>query len=57
MKKARGIAPYYVELAILHGSKAWIIEAGELRTIHRSGELEVVTTRDDYIVITVGYRH
>jgi hypothetical protein len=54
---ARGIAPYFVEQTILHGSKTWTIQEAELRTIHRSGELEVVTTRDDHIVITVGYRH
>ncbi|HKW99934.1 MAG TPA: hypothetical protein VJN43_19495 [Bryobacteraceae bacterium] len=56
-EKARSIAPYYVEDTIQHGSKTWTIEEGELRTVHRSPDLEIVTTRDDKIVITIGYRH
>ncbi len=54
---ARGIAPAWVEEAIEFGIEEWVIVKGEPRTVHRFGELEVVTTRDDRIVITVGYRH
>jgi hypothetical protein len=56
-RAARSISPFYVELAITNGSKKWIVEKTELRTIHRFGDLEVVTTRDDSVVITVGYHH
>lgn len=56
-EKARSIPPGFVEEAINGGAKTYIIEKGELRTIHTLGDLEVVTTRDESIVITVGYRH
>jgi hypothetical protein len=54
---ARSISPFYVEHAIIGGSKDWTREHGESRTVHRLGDLEVVTTRDNNIVITIGYRH
>jgi filamentous hemagglutinin len=56
-EKARSIPPFWVEEAIRHGSKAFTVVKSELRTTHTLGDLEVVTTRDDHIVITVGYRH
>jgi hypothetical protein len=54
---ARAIAPAWVEEAIEFGIEEWVIVNGEPRTVHRYGDLEVVTTSDDRIVITVGYRH
>jgi hypothetical protein len=56
-EKARSIAPAYVEEAIERGTKTHIIANKEARTIHVLGDLEIVTTRDDHIVITIGYRH
>jgi len=56
-EKARSIAPAFVEETIQHGSRQYIAVKGEARTIHTLGDLEVVTTRDDHIVITIGYRH
>jgi hypothetical protein len=55
--KARGIPVYWVEEAIRMGAKSNIIEHQEERTIHTVGDLEVVTTRDERIVITVRYGH
>jgi hypothetical protein len=45
--KARSISPNNIEHAILHGAKRFTIERGEPRTIHQSGDLLVVTTRDE----------
>lgn len=56
-EKAWSVAPRYVEDAIKNGSKTHVIVNGEARTIHVATDLEVVTTRDDRIVITIGYRH
>jgi hypothetical protein len=56
-EKARSIAPVWVEDAIRYGAKEYIVVKAEPRTIHTLGDLEVVTTRDSHIVITVGYRH
>jgi hypothetical protein len=56
-EKARSIPPSFVEETIQHGSKTHIVVKEEARTLHVLGDLEVVTTRDDHIVITVGYRH
>ncbi len=57
LEKARSIAPAFVEDVIRMGSKTQVIEDAELRTIHTLGDLEVVTTRDEKIVITIGYHH
>ena len=56
-EKARSIAPAWVEEAIQRGRKEFIVVGTEPRTIHVLGDLEVVTTRDGQIVITVGYHH
>ena len=56
-EKARSIAPAYIEDTIDRGSKVHIIANQEARTLHTLGDVEVVTTRDDRIVITIGYRH
>jgi hypothetical protein len=55
--KARGIPINWVEESIKIGAKSNIIKNQELRTIHTLGDLEVVTTRDEHIVITVRYEH
>jgi len=55
--KARSISPNNIEYVIKFGSKKWILENTEERTIHTAGELTVVTTRDDRIVITCMYAH
>lgn len=55
--KARSISPNYVEQVICSGAKQFVIEKGEPRTIHISGDLKVVTTRDERIVITCMYSH
>jgi hypothetical protein len=55
--KARSISPNYVEFAIVAGHKSFTVENGEERTIHTAGDLVVVTTRDDQIVITCMYFH
>jgi hypothetical protein len=56
-KNARSVPPTYVEETIRSGIKEYVVENGELRTIHTLGTIMVVTTRDDRIVITVGNRH
>src|SRR4051794_39665507 len=56
-EKARSVAPAFVEETIQSGTKNFIVVKAEPRTVHTLGDLEVVTTRDDHIVITVGYRH
>jgi 3-phenylpropionate/cinnamic acid dioxygenase small subunit len=56
-EKARSIAPAFVEDAIRRGTKKYMVVKAEPRTLHTCGDIEVVTTRDDHIVITVGYRH
>lgn len=56
-EKARSIPPAYVEETIQRGAKTNVIANAEARTVHILGDLEVVTTRDERIVITVGYRH
>ena len=56
-EKGRSIAPQFVEDTIKCGQKQFVIEDRELRTIHTLGDLEVVTTRDEQIVITTGYHH
>jgi filamentous hemagglutinin len=55
--KARSISPNFIEHVIRTGFKRFVIEKGELRTIHALGDLQVVTTRDDEIVITCMYSH
>ena len=55
--KARSISPNNIEYAILHGQKEFTMVGGEARTIHRAGDLQVVTTRDEQIVITAQYTH
>ena len=55
--KARSISPNNIEHTITFGSKKFVIENGELRTLHTAGDLTVVTTRDDRIVITCMYSH
>ena len=56
-ENARSIPPLYVEETIKWGSKEYVEVDHEPRTIHTNGTLMVVTTQDDYIVITVGNRH
>jgi hypothetical protein len=56
-EKARGIPLYWVEEAVKIGAKSNTVVNQELRTIHTYGQLEVVTTRDERIVITVRYGH
>jgi hypothetical protein len=56
-EKARSIPPNYVELAIVNGFRTYTVANQEARTIHTLGDIEVVTSRDDHIVITIGYRH
>jgi hypothetical protein len=56
-EKARSIPSAYVEETIQLGTKTDISVKEEARTIHVLGDLEVVTTRDKRIVITIGYRH
>jgi hypothetical protein len=56
-EKARSIAPQFVEETIQFGRKQLVTEGRELRTIHTLGDLEAVTTRDENIVITIGYHH
>ncbi len=56
----RSIPPSYVEDVIVRGAKsAPQIHAptGELRRAHLLGDLQIITTADDEIVITVGVRH
>lgn len=55
--KARSISPNNVEHTITFGLKKFVIENGEPRTVHTAGDLTVVTTRDDRIVITCMYSH
>jgi hypothetical protein len=55
--KARSISPNYIEHAIKFGTKTFTTERGEARTIHIAGDLVVVTTRDNRIVITCLYSH
>jgi hypothetical protein len=55
--KARSISPNHVEFVITSGHKTFTVEKGEERTIHRAGDLMVVTTRDNLIVITCMYSH
>jgi filamentous hemagglutinin len=54
---ARSISPNNIEYVILNGDKKLVIEKGELRTLHTAGDVRVVTTRDDRIVITCMYAH
>ncbi len=56
-EKARSIAPAWVEEAIHRGIKEFTVVGTEPRTVHVLGDLQVVATRDEHIVITVGYRH
>jgi hypothetical protein len=55
--KARSISPNNIEHVIKVGSKKWVIENCEAWTIHTAGDLTVVTTRDERIVITCLYTH
>lgn len=55
--KARSISPHWVETAIAIGSKVFVSVKNEERTIHTAGDIMVVTTRDNQIVITCGYTH
>ena len=55
--KARSISPDNVEHVICFGIKSFVVEKGEARTIHAAGDLTVVTTRDNLIVITCMYTH
>jgi hypothetical protein len=55
--KARSLSPENMEYVIVHGSKRLTVENGEPRTVHSSGDVEVVTTRDEKIVITARYSH
>jgi hypothetical protein len=55
--KTRSISPNHVEFVITSGHKTFTVEKGEERTIHRAGDLIVVTTRDNLIVITCMYSH
>jgi hypothetical protein len=56
-EKARSIPPRYVEETIVNGFRTYTVAKQEARTVHVLGDIEVVTTRDDHIVITIGYRH
>lgn len=56
----RSVPPEFVEDAISRGAKSAPqihAESGELRRVHTLGDLAVVTTADDEIVITIGVRH
>lgn len=56
----RSVPPEFIEDAITRGAKSapFIHEpSSELRRTHTLGDLLVVTTADDSIVITVGVRH
>lgn len=55
--KARSISPNNIEHVIKFGSKNFTVEKGEQRTVHTAGDLKVVTTRDEKIVITAIYSH
>ncbi len=55
--KARSISPNNIEHVIQVGVKRLTVERGEERTIHIAGDVFVVTTRDEKIVITAGYSH
>lgn len=55
--KARSISPLNIEHTIKAGTKTFIFENGEHRTIHTAGDLTVVTTLDGQIVITCMYTH
>jgi hypothetical protein len=55
--KARSISPNNIEDVIRFGIKNFVVEKGEARTIHTAGDLTVVTTRDNRIVITCIYTH
>lgn len=55
--KARSISPSNIEHVITFGSKRFVIEKGEPRTVHTAGDLTVVTTRDNSIVVTCMYTH
>jgi hypothetical protein len=55
--KARSISPNNIEHVICFGVKMFVVEKGEERTIHAAGDLMVVTTRDNRIVITCMYAH
>lgn len=54
---ARSISPNNIEHTIRFGSKLFTMEKGEARTVHTAGDLTVVTTRDEKIVITAIYSH
>jgi hypothetical protein len=54
---ARSISPNNIEHTIKFGSKVFTTEKGEQRTVHTAGDLTVVTTRDEKIVITAIYSH
>ena len=54
---ARSISPNNIEYVILNGQKKLVSHKGELRTEHTAGDVMVVTTRDDRIVITCMYTH
>ena len=43
--KARSISPTNIEHVIQFGSKRFVIEKGEARTIHTSGDVMVVTVK------------
>jgi len=55
--KARSISPNNIEHVIRFGSKEFVFERGEARTVHTAGDLTVVTTRDNRIVVTCMYTH
>jgi hypothetical protein len=55
--KARSISPTNVEHTITFGLRKFVTENGEPRTVHTAGDLTVVTTRDNRIVITCMYGH
>jgi hypothetical protein len=55
--KARGISTKNIEHVICFGSKEFVLERREARTVHTARDLTVVTTRGNRIVVTCMYTH
>jgi hypothetical protein len=56
LSQGRSIAPFFVEYVIINGTQEIEVREGHVRTVHRLGDLEVVTEQDAEIVVTISYR-